>query len=321
MSYSLTVTESGGLTLGLTGPAGPAGPAGPSGSAGSALTFDGDNPNVPELMTVALRKTSDNSILFSGTLTSLPDLFNGKITYAGLGEIIWDGVKWEFIESAFTSRYTSTADVIHPGLIPVGPWDADSNPHGWRQTVPPTDETGDTPVTVDVQPIEITAGPSLQGTHIGQLCKTPTAWWRWDGDVWEEDVSITGNQTITGEKTFDDNVTFNANINAANIYGLLFGSIVGNIQSLSGAGAVDNALLTTLLTTTEDGQVFTLANGDHGQIKIVILDVKNGNAVLTPTSTTGYTTITFDDPGESATLQFVATRGWIILSLRGAVAA
>lgn len=29
MSYSLTVTESGGLTLGLTGPAGPAGPAGP----------------------------------------------------------------------------------------------------------------------------------------------------------------------------------------------------------------------------------------------------------------------------------------------------
>lgn len=31
MSYSLTVTESGGLTLGLTGPAGPAGPTGPAG--------------------------------------------------------------------------------------------------------------------------------------------------------------------------------------------------------------------------------------------------------------------------------------------------
>lgn len=31
MSYSLTVTESGGLTLGLTGPAGPAGPTGAAG--------------------------------------------------------------------------------------------------------------------------------------------------------------------------------------------------------------------------------------------------------------------------------------------------
>jgi hypothetical protein len=24
--------------------------------------------------------------------------------------------------------------------------------------------------------------------YIGQLCKTPTAWWRWDGEVWIEDV-------------------------------------------------------------------------------------------------------------------------------------
>lgn len=99
------------------------------------------------------------------------------------------------------------------------------------------------------------------------------------------------------------------------------GGLIGTPQALSGAGAVNTSSLTTKLTTTGAAQALTLANGTDGQIKTIIHDVDGGSAVLTPTTKTGYTTITFTNAGESATLQYVTTRGWIILSLHGAVAA
>jgi hypothetical protein len=101
----------------------------------------------------------------------------------------------------------------------------------------------------------------------------------------------------------------------------LTGSIIGTPNAMSGAGAVTIDTLTTKLTTTGAAQALTLANGADGQIKTIIHDVDGGSAVLTPATKTGYSTITFTNAGESATLQFVATRGWIILSLYGAVAA
>jgi hypothetical protein len=99
------------------------------------------------------------------------------------------------------------------------------------------------------------------------------------------------------------------------------GSIIGTPNAMTGAGAVSVDTLTTKLTTTGASQALTLANGTDGQIKTIIHDVDGGSAVLTPTTKTGYTTITFTNAGESATLQYVTTRGWIILSLYGAVAA
>lgn len=101
----------------------------------------------------------------------------------------------------------------------------------------------------------------------------------------------------------------------------LTGGLKGGTQALSGAGAVNVTTLTTKLTTTGSAQALTLADGADGQIKTIIHDVDGGSAVLTPTTKTGFTTITFTAVGESATLQFVTTRGWIILALNGAVAA
>lgn len=101
----------------------------------------------------------------------------------------------------------------------------------------------------------------------------------------------------------------------------LTGSIIGTPNAMSGAGAVSVDTLTTKLTTTGAAQALTLANGTDGQIKTIIHDVDGGSAVLTPTTKTGFTTITFTNAGESATLQYVTTRGWIILSLYGAIAA
>lgn len=91
-------------------------------------------------------------------------------------------------------------------------------------------------------------------------------------------------------------------------------------QALSGAGAVNVTTLTTALTTTGPNQALTLADGVNGQLKIIVHDVDGGSAILTPTTRTGFSTITFTNVGETAILQFLNIRGWVIISLRGAVA-
>lgn len=92
-------------------------------------------------------------------------------------------------------------------------------------------------------------------------------------------------------------------------------------QSLTGAGAVDVVSLSTLLTSTGAAQALTLANGQPGQVKTIIHAVDGGSMILTPTTKTGFSTITFTNVGETATLQFFTTIGWVILALRNAVAA
>ena len=90
----------------------------------------------------------------------------------------------------------------------------------------------------------------------------------------------------------------------------------------NGAGAAALSLRTavTALTTTAAGTL-TLADGTPGQVMIIIHEVDGGSAVLTPATKTGFSTITFTDVADTATLVFLATRGWFITSLRGAVAA
>lgn len=80
---------------------------------------------------------------------------------------------------------------------------------------------------------------------------------------------------------------------------------------------------TTSLTTTAVTQGITLANGVAGQIKIIthVATSGGGTAELIPATKTGYTKITFTSVGDTVTLQYYTTVGWIILSIRGAVAA
>ncbi len=99
------------------------------------------------------------------------------------------------------------------------------------------------------------------------------------------------------------------------------GAVIGGVQTLSGAGAVNVTTLTTALTSTGVLDALTLANGTNGQIKTIIHDVDGGSAILTPTTKTGFSTITFTNAGDTATLQYLTTRGWFILDLNGATAA
>jgi hypothetical protein len=98
------------------------------------------------------------------------------------------------------------------------------------------------------------------------------------------------------------------------------GAFIGKTDTRSGPGAVSVTTMVTKLTTTGVADALTLANGTDGQIKIIVHDVDGGSAALVPTTKTGFTTITFTNVGESCTLIYVTTRGWMILALNGAVA-
>jgi hypothetical protein len=116
----------------------------------------------------------------------------------------------------------------------------------------------------------------------------------------------------------DGNITGNV---TGDVTGTLTGIVIGSVQSLSGAGAVNVTTATTKLTTTGSAQALTLADGTNGQLKSIVHAVDGGSAVLTPTTKTGFTTITFTNVGDSALLQYFTTQGWMIVALNGAVAA
>jgi len=98
-------------------------------------------------------------------------------------------------------------------------------------------------------------------------------------------------------------------------------TITGGVQSLSGAGAVDLTNLITEVTTTGTNAL-TLADGTtSGQIKIINMIVDGGDGTLTPVTFANGTTITFDAVGESATLVWNSTVGWVATSTIGATIA
>jgi hypothetical protein len=100
--------------------------------------------------------------------------------------------------------------------------------------------------------------------------------------------------------------------------------IIGGIQALSGPGAIDLVTLSTAFTSTATGNALTLANGAVGQIKTIayVAEAAAGDTgILTPTSTAGtWTTITFNNIGDSITLQFF-TGGWAVIGVYGAAVA
>lgn len=117
--------------------------------------------------------------------------------------------------------------------------------------------------------------------------------------------AVTGN--ITG------NVT-------GNVTGDLTGRVFGTVTTKSGAGAVPITAGTVRLTTT-GANALTLANGANGQLLTIVMVVDGGDGTLTPTTATGFTTLTFGDVGDSVTLQYFTTLGWMIVANNGVVAA
>lgn len=144
--------------------------------------------------------------------------------------------------------------------------------------------------------------------------------------------TLTANNSLTLSGTDGTTMTFPgtsatlARTDAANSFTgnqTIGGAVITTPDTRNGPGAVSVTTTTTELTTTGTGDALTLADGTAGQIKTIIYVAEGAGtdtAVLTPTNRVGYATITFNDIGDSATLQFVGT-GWAILALYGAVKA
>jgi len=124
-------------------------------------------------------------------------------------------------------------------------------------------------------------------------------------------LSVTGASTFTGAITATGGITGSLTVT---------GGLVGGTQALSGAGAVNLTTLTTKVTST-GANALTLADGVDGQVKIILMVVDGGDATLTPTTKTGFSTITFNDIGDGVTLVFTTTTGWICVGNNGATLA
>ena len=67
------------------------------------------------------------------------------------------------------------------------------------------------------------------------------------------------------------------------------------------------------LNTTAGAHAGALADGTNGQIKIITMVTDGGNSVVTPTNANGFSTVTFADVGDTATLIFTGNK-WNIIS-------
>lgn len=131
------------------------------------------------------------------------------------------------------------------------------------------------------------------------------------------------NTTFTGPVRSQNgfqSITINSTTGAVTVDASFGSAVVGGVQALSGAGAVNVTTMLTSLTTTGAAQALTLADGTAGQIKMIVHAVDGGSAVLTPTTKIGFSTITFTNVGDAATLVYTAA-GWAIVGINGAVAA
>jgi len=91
-------------------------------------------------------------------------------------------------------------------------------------------------------------------------------------------------------------------------------------QALSGAGAINVTSYLSNYTSTGAAQALTLANGTQvGQLKKIYHVVDGGSGVLTPTSLSGGTTITFTTVGEIAILLWNGT-AWVAVELTNTTA-
>ena len=104
-----------------------------------------------------------------------------------------------------------------------------------------------------------------------------------------------------------------------NVTGTLTGRVIGTVTTRAGAGAVPITSATVQITTTGSAAALTLANGTAGQfLTLVMTSDGGGDATLTPTTKTGFSTIVFGDVGDAVVLQYFTTLGWMVVSNNGA---
>jgi len=76
-----------------------------------------------------------------------------------------------------------------------------------------------------------------------------------------------------------------------------------------------------LVTTPSTNTTPALANGTPGQMVTLVMDVdNNGLSIITPDTLSGGASVTLTDVGDSVSLIFTTTRGWVITGMASGVA-
>lgn len=98
---------------------------------------------------------------------------------------------------------------------------------------------------------------------------------------------------------------------------------LGTASTRNGAGAVSGATSICEFMSTATGNALTLANGIEGQLLTIVYKTETVSAdtgILTPTNRAGFSTITFNAPGDTVTLLFTSGN-WYIIGTRGVTVA
>jgi hypothetical protein len=131
-------------------------------------------------------------------------------------------------------------------------------------------------------------------------------------------VDAGNNKVGIGTDTPDEKLDVNGNLA---ITGGFF-RLATTPQSLSGSGSlvVNTTSAVTYVSTVGGSATLSFGDGVQGQEKTLTMIADAGDAVLAPSSTVGFTNITFNDVGDTVRLIFLNS-AWRILSVYGATVA
>lgn len=110
------------------------------------------------------------------------------------------------------------------------------------------------------------------------------------------------------------------------VTGNVTGYVVGNTQTLTGAGAIDTTSAETLLVTTGANALTLAAPTIQGLTKVITMKTDGGDGTLASTNivgqSSGSTSITFNDVNDALILVAAVDLGkWIVVKELGVTAA
>lgn len=86
----------------------------------------------------------------------------------------------------------------------------------------------------------------------------------------------------------------------------------GTPQSLSAGGAISLTTSVTKIASPDNSGTLTIAAGQEGQVKVIIMTANAGSHTLTINANIGHTSIAFSQPGHTATLMYMGTKWYFI---------
>lgn len=105
----------------------------------------------------------------------------------------------------------------------------------------------------------------------------------------------------------------------------IFGKIsLTDFTSSNGPAAIPTTCSIHVVSTEGTGDALTLANSTNGHVLYIVYTTESDpadTAILTPATTIGFTTITFNSVGDNCQLVFIQGQGWSPMSSFGAVIA